>query len=210
MRQGAFALGLGIVTASAVAVFGGASSLGWVTWGAFDPGPFLLFLVTNAVVALLLEAIPEELAVRGYSYAALREHYGRDVTVYITTGLFVAMGALLNVLASFPAAFSRDDMGALAVAPEGDDAVSYLMLLLVFGLMLGCAREAGPAGTIGAPIGAHLAMLTINRLTGFTERDTGLSMEFQTPGAILLYPAYLVLSLIGFSLLGRPVQPTRT
>lgn len=69
---GAFTLGVAVTAGSALAVLGAGTAADWVRWGHLDPGRLLAFVVTNGLVALLLEALPEELTLRGVAWGSLR------------------------------------------------------------------------------------------------------------------------------------------
>jgi membrane protease YdiL (CAAX protease family) len=88
------------------------------------------------------------------------------------------------------------------LAPPGEDPVSYLVLLTVFGFTLIGARNA--TGSLWTSIGTHLTFLSVNRLTLYgEERDAGWSMHLETPDAVLLIPAYLLTATIAFRVTKR-------
>ncbi|WP_433014730.1 hypothetical protein [Kribbella sp. CA-294648] len=81
------------------------------------------------------------------------------------------------------------------LAPPGEDAISYLILLTFFSFTLVAARTS--TGSLYASIATHLTFLTVNRLTLLGgDRDSGWSAELTAPDAILLIPGYLLLAAI--------------
>ncbi|WP_433014733.1 hypothetical protein [Kribbella sp. CA-294648] len=66
-----FARGVAVTGGSAAVMLGLGTAAGWIDWGPFDLGSVLLFLLTNAVIAVLLEAFPEELTLRAATPTAL-------------------------------------------------------------------------------------------------------------------------------------------
>ncbi|MFN2495983.1 MAG: type II CAAX prenyl endopeptidase Rce1 family protein, partial [Pseudonocardiaceae bacterium] len=200
----AFLLGVGVTLGSAVAVFGIGTAAGWVRWNALDPTALLVFVLANGLVALLLEALPEELSFRGYAWTSLRERHRATVATLLTTVLFLLTpGASLVVLAVITTALGAQP-SPLGIAPPGEDPVSYLLLLTVFGLTLVAARTATSSTSLWTCIGTHLTFLTVNRIVlSGEQRAAGWSAEFTTPYVVFLVPAYLVLSAFTYVVLGR-------
>lgn len=198
----AFASGVLITAAAAAVVFAAGTGLGWLRWGAVDWLALATFLLTNTLVALLLEAVPEELAFRGYGYRTLNARLRRWTAAVATTVLFLltpaaasAVQALVNGLLSGP-------VRPPAFAPPGEDPVSYAILLSVFGFTLLVARIA--TGSLWTCVALHLTFLTINRVTLLGDaRDAGWSVQLSTPDAVLLVPAYLLLTVLAFVVLAR-------
>ena len=202
-----FLLGAGVTLGSAAAGFGLATAAGWVRWNALDPPSLLIFVLANGIVALLLEALPEEVTLRGYAWSSLRERHRAAVATLLTTALFLLTpGAATVVYAAITAGLGAQST-PIGIAPAGEDPVSYLVLLTVFGLTLVAARTATSSTSLWTCIGTHLAFLTVNRVVLFGEqRAAGWSAELITPYAVLLIPAYLVLSAVIYRLLGRRLR----
>ena len=72
-RPGRAATGVAVTAAAAALVFGPALLAGGMRVTAVDLSALVTFLVTNTVLALALEALPEELALRGSVYGSLAE-----------------------------------------------------------------------------------------------------------------------------------------
>jgi membrane protease YdiL (CAAX protease family) len=198
-----FALGVGVMAASTILVFGGATALGLVGWGALDPAALALFLVTNTVVALLLEAIPEELALRGYVQSSLGARFRRLLTVLLTTVFFLLSPFLLRLAQSVFESLTTGT-ASWSFTPNGEHPADYYVLLAVFGVTLSLARWATPSASIATSIATHLAYLTVARITISGDADvTGVGLTLVTPDAILVIPLVLVIAALGFGALGR-------
>jgi hypothetical protein len=209
LRAGLAALLLGVaVTGGAAAVtFGLGTAAGWLTWSAFDPAAFATFLVTNAVIAFLLEALPEELTMRGYAWRTLRNRYGGFRSALFTTGLFLTVLPMSTVVAAAVATLLGRPAPPIGLAPAGEDPVAYVVLLVCFGFMLVAARTATVGAVLWTSIAAHLTFLTVNRVVLFGEdRSAGWHADLVTPDAVLLVPGYLLLATGAYILIGRAAR----
>lgn len=195
-------LGCGVVLAAALVVLGGATAAGWVTWRAVEAGDLLLFLGTNALIALLYEAVPEEISLRGYVLTTLRSRYARWVAILVTTALFVAAASASVVVGAGLTRLLGVEPFPWGVVPPGEDPVSYAMLLVVFGLMLAYAREASRTGSVWTCVGAHLAFLTVNRVV-LSAGGTGVEVDLASPDVLLLVPLYVGVAIVAFAFLGE-------
>lgn len=194
-------LGFGVVLVAALVVLGGATAAGWVTWGAVDPGDLLLFLVTNTLIALLYEAVPEEISLRGYVLTTLRSRYARWVAIVVTTALFVAAASTSVVVGAGLTRLLGVEPIPWGAVPAGEDPVSYVVLLAVFGLMLAFARDASRTASVWTCVGAHLAFLTVNRVV-LSAAGTGVEVVLASPDVLLLVPVYVGLAIVAFAVLG--------
>lgn len=143
-----FVVGVSVVAVPAAVVFGAATALRWVSWSLIDGRTLALFLTSNAAIALLIEAIPEELALRGYTYAGLRMRYGMDVAAAWTTFVFVLVVLALGLVIGVVDTVAESDPGAVLDPLFGDDIVTYLSFIVLIGLLLAYARESTPTRTI--------------------------------------------------------------
>lgn len=204
-----FLVGLAVTGGSAALLFGIGTAAGWLDWGSFDLSTMLLFLLSNAIIAVLLEALPEELTLRGYTWTALRDRHRGLVAALGTTGLFLLVPGAGSVIQAGLGAVVGVSAPRPRFAPPGEDVVSYLILLTVFGLTLIAARTA--TGSLWTSIATHLTFLTVNRLTLFgDDRNAGWSADLVTPDAVLLIPGYLLLATIVYRLIARQLRPSRT
>lgn len=192
-----FGTGVAVTGGSAIAVLGLGTLAGWISWGRFHLGDALVFVITNAVVATLLEAFPEEICLRGHTWTALSSRYRGAIAAVGTTFLFLLVPALSSVVEAILTA----SPGRVSLAPGGQEPVSYLILLAVFGFTLIAARQA--TGSLWTSIGTHLTFLTVNRISvDGAARDAGWSADLVSPDALLLIPGYLLLAAITYRILG--------
>ncbi|KUJ68524.1 hypothetical protein ACZ90_18225 [Streptomyces albus subsp. albus] len=214
--------GVGVTGAAAALVLGAGTALGMLSWSSPDPVALAGFVVSNAVVALLLEALPEETTLRGYTWTSLRERFGGVGAALGTTAVFLVVPGASTVVAAAAARLLGAEPAPIGISPEGQPVADYLVLLTVFGLTLVAARTALDRAPLWAAIGTHLTFLTVNRimLEG-DRRGAGWSVETMSPDAVLLVPAYLLVAAALFTVhrwigrrrraaaapSGRPGQP---
>ncbi|MFC0627511.1 CPBP family glutamic-type intramembrane protease [Kribbella deserti] len=200
----AFLLGVGVTGGSAALLFAIASLAGWITWGRLDLPALLFYVAANALVAVLLEAFPEELTLRGMTWSALRRQHGGFASAVGTTVLFLFVAAGSSVVHKAVTSVFGGESPALGLAPAGEDPFSYFFLLTIFGLTLVAARTATSTASLWTCIGTHLTFLTVNRVTLLgEERDAGWSADFVNENAILIIPGYLVLAAVTYLLVAR-------
>lgn len=125
--------------------------LGWTTiTPAAAPGEILAFVPLLVVLVFLYEALPEELAFRGYLYQALAERHSRITAVGGQALLFGLWGAVLSTI------------------HQGAFHLERLMLFFVVGFVLGLVRVV--TGSVWATIGLHAAFQTTAQLLLNEER----------------------------------------
>lgn len=81
-------IGVGAGLASGALVWVPAALAGWVRPDGLDLEAFGSFLLVNGVALLLFEALPEELALRGYLWTNVRDGWGPLTATLVTTALF--------------------------------------------------------------------------------------------------------------------------
>lgn len=202
-----FGLGLLVTGGSAVAVIALGTAGGLLRWSAPDWPTVVTFILVNFMIAFGLEALPEELTLRGYTYATLRERY-RKRAFAGTIGVFLFMHAGSSLI-EVPVAWL---LGAPArtpsFAPPGDDPYAYAILIVFFGAALLTARIV--TGSLWTAIALHLTFLTVNRITfAGGGRDTGWTAEKVTIDAELLVPGYLLATIAVFVLFRRRLGSTQ-
>ncbi|MGZ0149139.1 CPBP family glutamic-type intramembrane protease [Kribbella sp. WER1] len=192
-----FGTGVAVTGGSAIVVLGLGTLAGWISWGSFHLGDVLVFVITNAVIATLLEAFPEEICLRGHTWTTLRSRYRAAVAAIGTTFLFLLVPGLSSVVQAILTASPE----TVRLVPAGQEPASYLILLTVFGFTLIAARRA--TGSLWTSIGTHLTFLTVNRLSiDGAARDAGWSADLASPDVLLLIPGYLLLAAITYRILG--------
>jgi len=206
-RPGRAVTGVAVTAAAAALVFGLALLAGGLRITAVDLPALVTFLVTNTALALALEALPEELALRGSVYGSLAEVSRGWVAGVATTGAFlVAPAASIGLAAGIGRALGLP-VPPPTFAPGGQDPVAYAVVLAVFGTVLVLARAA--TGSVWTGVGVHLTFLTVNRaLLSGGRLDTGLSLD-ASPGSELLVLVYLLLAAAVFAVLIRSRSRTR-
>jgi membrane protease YdiL (CAAX protease family) len=196
-----FGLGVLATAAAAAVVFGLGAAVGWLRLTVVSWSTILGFLVTNTAIAFLFEALPEELALRGYTYRNLNVRLRRWTASILTIALFLLAPGAASVVQAAVMAMVAGRAASIGLTPAGMDPVSYLVLLTVFGAALIAARIA--TGSLWACIGLHLTFLAVNRTVLAGEVATGVSASMATPDAILLIPGYVLLAAGGFLAVAR-------
>ena len=194
-----FGLGFLVTASSATVTVGTVTALGWLRWGPVDLLALLGFLGTNALIAFALEALPEELAFRGYVFQNLREHHKQGWAMTFTTALFMVAPGLSTVVDAGVSALFGREAHPPSIAPVGEEPISYLLLLALFGYTLLVARTA--TGSLWTNIALHLTFLSVNRIV--LGRAAGAPVEIVAPEALLAVPAYLLLTVAAFKLIAR-------
>lgn len=196
--------GVGVTAGSAVLVLGAGTAGGLLNWTRPDLSELLAFVAVNALVALLLEALPEETTLRGLTWTSLRERRSATVAALGTTLVFMAVPAGASAVAAVIRRLTGGESVPVRLAPPGQNAADYLVLLLVFGLTLVAARTAVRRAPLWTAIGTHLTFLTVNRITlEGQDRNAGWSADRTSPDAVLLIPLYLLVAAGAFVVIGR-------
>ncbi|MEU1024409.1 CPBP family glutamic-type intramembrane protease [Streptomyces sp. NPDC005904] len=199
--------GAGVVVASAALVLGAGTAAGMLRWSRPDLWTLAGYVVANGVVALLLEALPEETTLRGYTWTALRGRLGGLGAALGTTAVFLVVPGFSTVVGAVTARLVGREAGPVGAAPGGQDPVGYLILLTVFGLMLVAARSAVRRAPLSVCVGAHLAFLTVNRVVYEGRgRGAGWYADRLSPAAELLVLAYLLVAMAVFLVRRRVVR----
>jgi membrane protease YdiL (CAAX protease family) len=197
-----FGLGVLVTGGSAAVLFGAGTWAGWLDWGPVDPPALVEFLIVNAVIALALEALPEELVFRGYVYRTLNQALRRWTAFITTVVLFTFAAAASSVVYAAVGALLGQDVPGPSFAPAGEDPVAYAILYPVFGTALLIARIT--TGSLWTAIAMHLTYLTTARIVlGGSSRSTGWSAELTSPDALLLVPGLLLLAASVFLVIAR-------
>ena len=215
--------GIGLTGTRSVAASGGAAlllmlgigtfafvitlALGFIEVTSFSAPDLMQFLAINTVLALLFEAIPEEIAVRGYVVTALRSRMRRGFATALSILAFIIValtsGLLMGTFTQLRAVIGGGtfDASQISLAPAGQDPIVYVITLSVFGLMLVYAREATMMRSIGTCIGAHLGFLTVMRVYAGGASNTGLDVELTLDGQAVIFAIIMALACTTFALL---------
>lgn len=190
-----FALGLCVVLGFGLLAFGISALFGIVEITGFDPLRLVTFLAINTILALLFEAIPEELALRGYVLTSLRARFSRGASTVLSLVIFMLMALFAGLFIAIL------DGAPLDLAPSNQDPITYYLTLVALGLMVVFAREASFDASIGACIGVHLAFLTVSRVLLGGSPNTGLDVSLTFDGQAIIFAGTVTLGVIALSLL---------
>ena len=187
------ALGLGIGLVAGVFAWVPALLAGWIRIDAIDPGAFAWFLVLNGLALAFYEALPEELALRGYTWTNLRDGWGPAVATTLTTLLFPFGGIIASTVAAGITATLGVPTTPFSAFPA--DPVAYVLQLVLFGLTLIAARRIPVEGALFVAVAFHWTQLSVTRalLGGLDWMDSGWSTTFVQPDAIALVLVHIVL-----------------
>ncbi len=190
------ALGVGVGAVTGAVVWVPAGLLGWIRVDGVDLAAFAGFLLLDGVVLALYEAIPEELALRGYMWTNLRDGTGLVVATLLTTALFPAIGVVIESGRWILLTIAGSDTGAFTPVPEGNDAVVYVLQLGLFGLALVAARRIPMEGALLIAMAFHWTQLTVTRvlLDPMGWVSSGWDVAFVEPDAIALVLVHIVLA----------------
>jgi uncharacterized protein len=153
LKQGHY-LFTGFFLAAGLAVVGLfiTSALGWIEieqW--HEPQYWTGALLINMLIAFFYEALPEELALRGFVYDVLRHRFSVWLSVLAQTLLFVAFSIGVSLLQVI--------VGMSTV--ESIFMIPHMILLFFFGIALALIRVW--TGSLWAAIGFHLGYLAMAR-----------------------------------------------
>lgn len=196
-------IGLGVGLLSGVVAWLPAAALGWIRFDQIDALAVGRFLALNGLALLFYEALPEELALRGYTWTNLRDGFSTTIASVLTTLLFPLGGVLVTGIAAGITAVLGTQAVPIRWFP-GDPAV-YVLQLTLFGLALIAARRLPLRGALFTAVGFHWMQLTITRalLGGLGWVPSGLEVTFVAPDAIALVLVHIVLGGLGFVLIRR-------
>ena len=174
---------------------------GWIRLERLDPTALIIFLAVNTVVLLLYEALPEELALRGYGWSTMREAWSPLTATATITALFclhMVPGSLIRAAASAL-------LPGVELTASGADPIVYLTQMLIFGLALIAARRLPLPGALTAAIAFHVTVLTVNRvlLGGLRWIDSGVRTGLAAPEVAALTLVYPVVGGVLFILIRR-------
>lgn len=146
-----FITGILLATVLASLVFIIASFQGWIIieqW--HTPNQWFTALLINMVIAILYEALPEELALRGMIYDVLRHRFVAWLAVLFQTLLFLSIPIAVNQIQAI-----------VGLAPGNSITLSYILVIICFGICLQLLRLW--TRSIWTTMGFHLTYLEISR-----------------------------------------------
>ena len=205
IRPAAIAAGVGLGTAAVT--WAPAVWAGWVRLAGLSVPQLLIFLAVNTLIALLYEALPEELALRGYAWESLRRNFRPIIATAVVTGLFCVTYTGISAVQTGSALLFGVRADGISFAADGTDPFAYLLQISFFGLALIAARSLPVPGALAAAVSFHLVHLTVNRLLfgGLGGFDTGVEVSV-TPDVSGLVLVHIVLSGLAFALLRKTTR----
>lgn len=148
----AAAIGVAVAVVTGAVVWTPVFLIGWARFDHLEPVALATFLAVNAVVLLLYEALPEEIALRGYGWSTLRESWGPLAATMTITVLFCLSTAFSNLIRMTSTLVLGGGTTGFSLAPSGNDPFFYIVLLFVFGLTLVAARRIPLPGALTSAI----------------------------------------------------------
>lgn len=184
---------------------------GWITVARVDTAQLLLFLAVNLVVICLYEAVPEELALRGYVWTNLRDGWGLLAATVVTTVLFALGGVVVSSAGWLTTALLGGGQVPFTAFPAGMDPVVYVVQLVTFGLALVAARRLPVAGALWAAISFHALQLTVTRLVlgGLGWLPSGVSVDLASPDVLALVLVHIALGGAAFVVFRKHLERRR-
>ena len=181
------ALGVAVGLVSGLVAWVPAVLAGWVRIDHVDVTAFAGFLGVGGVVLVLYEALPEELALRGYTWTNLRDGWGTASATAVTTALFPLTTLAAGLVAAAVVGLSGGSPDPILSFPGGD-ALAYVVQLVFFGLALTAARRTPLPGALFAAVAFHWTSLTVTRtlLGGLSWLPSGWTVTLVEPDAIAL------------------------
>ncbi|WP_259362711.1 type II CAAX prenyl endopeptidase Rce1 family protein [Curtobacterium sp. ME12] len=169
---------------------------GWIRVDDLDPVAFARFVLVNGIVLALFEALPEELALRGYMWTNLRDGWGLVVATLATTALFPFVGLVVGPVRWLITTALGDTGNELSVFPAGNEPVVYVVQLALFGLALVAARRLPMEGALLVAVAFHWTQLSVTRtvLGGTGWLESGWTITWVEPDAIALVLVHIVLA----------------
>ncbi len=177
-----------------------ALGMGWIAVERIDPATLVVFLVVNSIVLFFYEALPEELALRGYAWTNVRDSWHPFAATVLVTLLFCFSALVISVAHAGSALLLGMESSGPSFAPSGTDPVAYVLQIAAFGLALGAARRIPLPGVLGTAIAFHVTQLTITRilLGGMGWIDSGVTVRFANPDVIALVLVHIALCGVAF------------
>lgn len=158
----AFAMGAGLWLVPAMVGIAACSALGWSTVSFHTPPAQVLgALPLLMLTVLLVEALPEEFAIRGWAQGLAARHYAQWIALLLQATLFIAMAWLAGAMQS----------------------AGQWMLLPGFALILGYVRAL--TGSVWTSIGVHFAWMTTSQLINGHATVEGIDMLWFIAFALL-------------------------
>ncbi|HSM08429.1 MAG TPA: CPBP family glutamic-type intramembrane protease [Gemmatimonadota bacterium] len=189
------AIGMGFIALPLVAIVVLAQLLGWADVS-FNTGNGVLGAALFGVFTVIFfEALPEELAFRGYIYRNLNTRMSRWSAGAVAVALFVLLPVVLVT-------FEERVLGMDVVVGGASGLTGgYLITMVIFGSFVQYLRIL--TGTVWTSVGFHFAFVYINRLIGPGPNDLIQFGDVTAPGAMQI----TAIAIVGLLFIGAIAYP---
>lgn len=196
------ALGMGIIALPLATTIVAAKLFGWATVTVSDADAAIGGLLFGMLTVFFFEALPEELAFRGYIYRNLNTRLSRWLAGLVAVGLFVLLPVILIPIQEH---LLRMDV---SVGGASHLTAGYLITLAIFGSFVQYLRIL--TRSIWTGVGFHFAFVLLDRVIGPRPTDLIQFSDIVAPSAMqIMTIAILVLLLVGLLawpwIAGRPL-----
>jgi membrane protease YdiL (CAAX protease family) len=185
----ALVVGLSIIAVPVVVIIAVGKGFGWASISIDNSAAGIQALLLGVGTIFFLEALPEELVVRGYIYRNLSGRYSRLKASMISVLLFVMLPVAIVMVQKYVFGLEIRINGVERIEP------SFLVTLFVFGWFLQFLRVA--SGTIWVGIGFHTAFVLINRIMGPRDSQMIRFEEIIAPGPLKFVAIGTVVAVFG-------------
>ncbi|MCL7969687.1 MAG: CPBP family intramembrane metalloprotease [marine benthic group bacterium] len=189
------AVGIGLIAVPLTTTIIFAMLFGWANVSVTDAEGAWAGLLFSMVTVFFFEALPEELAFRGYIYRNLNTRLSRWLAGAVTVALFVL---LPTVLVPIQEHFLGMDV---VVGGASGLTAGYLITMAVFGSFVQYLRIL--TGTIWTGVGFHFAFVLLNRVIGPRSTDLIRFSDIVAPGPMQI-TAIVTVGLLAIGLLAYP------
>ncbi|MEJ2547762.1 MAG: CPBP family intramembrane metalloprotease, partial [Gemmatimonadota bacterium] len=172
-----------------------AKLFGWADVSVTDAEGAWVGLLFSVLTVLFFEALPEELAFRGYIYSNLNTRWSRWLAGAVAVALFVLLPTVLVPIQEHVLKMDVVVGGASGLTP------GYLITMAVFGSFVQYLRIL--TGTIWMGVGFHFAFVLLNRVIGPRPTDLIQFSDIAAPGAMQI-TAIAIVGLLAIGLLAYP------
>lgn len=156
-----FILGTALVILPMVITLVVARQLNWTSLSIQFDGNTIMPVLMGFITVLLFEAIPEELAFRGYIYGALRSKNGIWASAVIAVLLFVLLPLILVPIQQYILGMTPYVGGSTMITG------GYIITMIFFGSFVMFLRIV--TGSVWMGVGFHCLFVFSNRIVGITD-----------------------------------------
>jgi membrane protease YdiL (CAAX protease family) len=196
------AVGIGLIALPLIATIFFAKLFGWANVSVTDAEGAWAGLLFSMLTVFFFEALPEELAFRGYIYQNLNTRWSRWLAGGVAVALFVLLPTVLVPI--------QEHLLKMDVVVGGASGLTsgYLITMSLFGSFVQYLRIL--TGTIWTGVGFHFSFVLLNRVIGPRPTDLIQFSDIVASGAMqitaLVTAGLLVIALLAYPRLsGQPI-----